>query len=75
MFAYLQKRGIAPQVIRGFIQAGLLYEDAEHHNCVFVGRNRSGTSVFASKRGTYDLSLIHILFSRLTPGLHRRSVM
>ena len=56
VFAYLQKRGIAPQVIRGFIQAGLLYEDAEHHNCVFVGRNRSGTSVFASKRGTYDRS-------------------
>ena len=53
VFAYLQKRGIAPQVIRGFIQAGLLYEDAEHHNCVFVGRNRSGTPVFASKRGTY----------------------
>ena len=43
-------------MIRGFIQAGLLYEDAEHHNCVFVGRNRSGTSVFASKRGTYDRS-------------------
>ena len=56
VFAYLQKRGIAPQVIRGFIQTGLLYEDAEHHNCVFVGRNRSGTPVFASKRGTYDRS-------------------
>ncbi|UQT50691.1 DUF3991 and toprim domain-containing protein [Flavonifractor plautii] len=33
-----------------------MYEDAEHHNCVFVGRNRSGTPVFASKRGTYDRS-------------------
>ena len=41
VFAYLQKRGIAPQVIRRFIQAGLLYEDAEHHNCVFVGPLRS----------------------------------
>ena len=54
VFAYLQKRGIAPQVIRGFIRAGLLYEDAEYHNCVFVGRNKSGTPVFANKRGTYD---------------------
>lgn len=54
VFAYLQKRGIAPQVIRGFIQAGLLYEDAKYHNCVFVGRNAGGTPVFASKRGTYD---------------------
>lgn len=56
VFAYLQKRGIAVQVIRGFFQAGLLYEDAEHHNCVFVGRDKSGTPVSASKRGSYDLN-------------------
>ncbi len=54
MFAYLQKRGIAPQVIRGFIDSGLLYEDAEHHNCVFIGRDGGGKPRFASKRGTYD---------------------
>lgn len=54
VFAYLRKRGISPQVIRGFIQAGLLYEDAEHHNCVFVGRDSTGKPVFANKRGTYD---------------------
>ena len=56
VFAYLRKRGIAPQVIQGFIQAGLLYEEAEHHNCVFVGRDGAGSPVFASKRGTYDLN-------------------
>lgn len=55
VFAYLQKRGIAPQVIRGFIDSGLLYEDGLHHNCVFVGRDSNGKPVFASKRGTYDL--------------------
>ena len=55
VFAYLQKRGIAPQVIRDFIQAGLLYEDALHHNCVFVGREVGGKPRFACKRGTYDL--------------------
>ncbi len=54
VFAYLQKRGIAPQVIREFIRAGLLYEDAEYHNCVFMGRNKAGKPVFAAKRGTYD---------------------
>ncbi len=54
VYAYLRKRGIAAQVIQGFIQAGLLYEDAEHHNCVFVGRDSSGQPRFASKRGTYD---------------------
>ena len=55
VFAYLQKRGIAPQVIRAFIDSGLLYEDSLHHNCVFVGRDSGGKAVFASKRGTYDL--------------------
>jgi len=54
VFAYLRKRGIAPSVIRGFLSAGLLYEDAQYHNCVFVGRNTSGQPVFANKRGTYD---------------------
>lgn len=55
VFAYLRKRGIAAQVINAFLNGGLLYEDAEHHNCVFVGRDASGTAVFANKRGTYDL--------------------
>lgn len=56
VFAYLQKRGIAPQVIRAFLSSGLLYEDAQHHNCVFVGRDASGEPRFASRRGTYDLN-------------------
>ena len=33
---------IAPQVIRQFLNSGLVYEDAEHHNCVFVGKNSAG---------------------------------
>lgn len=56
VFAYLRKRGIAAQVINAFLSAGLLYEDAEHHNCVFVGRNVHDKDVFANKRGTYDLN-------------------
>ena len=54
MFAYLRKRGIAPQVIRQFLNSGLLYEDAEHHNCVFVGKNSAGQVKYAGLRGTYD---------------------
>ena len=53
--AYLKKRGIAPAVIRGFVEAGLLYEDEKYHNCVFVGRDKDNKPVFATKRGTYDL--------------------
>ena len=54
VFAYLHKRGIAPQVIRQFLNSGLVYEDAEHHNCVFVGKNSAGQVKYAGLRGTYD---------------------
>ena len=54
VFAYLRKRGIAPQAIRQFLNSGLLYEDAEHHNCVFVGKNSAGQAKYAGLRGTYD---------------------
>ena len=54
VFAYLHKRGIAPQVIRQFLNSGLVYEDAEHHNCVFVGKNSAGQIKYAGLRGTYD---------------------
>ena len=54
VFAYLRKRGIAAQVIRQFMNSGLLYEDAEHHNCVFVGKNSAGQAKYAGLRGTYD---------------------
>ena len=50
VFAYLMRRGIDRQVIRSFIDQKLLFEDALHHNCVFVGRNSDGKPVFA--RGT-----------------------
>ena len=66
VLAYLQKRGVAAQVIRGFIDSGLLYEDSLHHNCVFVGRDSGGKPVFASKRGTYDLG--GSSFKRDAPG-------
>ena len=34
VFAYLRKRGIAGEVINGFIKGNLLYEDEPYHNCV-----------------------------------------
>ena len=52
--AYLKKRGITPAVIRGFVDAGLLYEEKQHHNCVFVGKNSVNEPVYAAQRGTYD---------------------
>ena len=54
IFSYLRKRGIAYQVIKNFVDAGLLYEDKKHHNCVFVGKDAADKPVFAYKRGTYE---------------------
>lgn len=54
--AYLEKeRCINRNVIEEFIRSGLLYEEREHHNIVFVGKDKFGTCRFASMRGTYDL--------------------
>ena len=37
VFAFLRSRGIDAEIINHCIKHGQLYEDAEHHNCVFVG--------------------------------------
>jgi hypothetical protein len=50
--AYLQSRGIAKPLILDCIERGSVYESAKFHNCVFVGRDESGTARYASYRGT-----------------------
>ena len=37
VFSYLRSRGIDAEIINHCIKHGQLYEDAAHHNCVFVG--------------------------------------
>ena len=50
--AYLQGRGIDPEIIRFCIQTGRLYESDPHHSVVFVGRDRYGKLRYANIRGT-----------------------
>lgn len=50
--AYLQGRGIDPEIIRFCIQTGRLYESDPHHSVVFVGRDRYGKPRYANVRGT-----------------------
>ena len=53
VFAYLTKtRGIDSHVAAAFAHDRLLYEDAKHHNAVFVGRDENGTPVHAHVRST-----------------------
>lgn len=50
---YLQSRGISVAVIQQCIQAGILYESLPYHNCVFVGKDETGTPRYAALRGTF----------------------
>ena len=54
MLAYLQGRGIHPELLQTCIQAGTLYESQKYQNCVFVGRDTTGRARFACLRGTQD---------------------
>ena len=53
VYAYLMKqRHISREVVTHFARAGLLYEDAKYHNCVFVGTDEQGAPRHAHKRST-----------------------
>ena len=53
VYAYLIKqRRIDKNVVSHFVKARMLYEDAKHHNCVFVGRDENGVPRHAHKRST-----------------------
>lgn len=52
-FAYLVKhRKIDHEIVSAFAKSGLLYEDAQYHNVVFVGTDKSGIPRHAHKRST-----------------------
>lgn len=53
VFAYLMKRGINRKVIEACVRAGILYESADYHNAVFVGKDEAGAARYAFLRGTY----------------------
>ena len=52
---YLTKeRKLSPSLVNFFIAAGDIYEDAAHHNVVFVGRDADGHPRYASSRGIWE---------------------
>lgn len=46
-----QERKLSPSLVNFFIAAGDIYEDAAHHNVVFVGRDADGHPRYANSRG------------------------
>ena len=52
-FLYLRdERGIDAAIINAFANAGLLFEDSEYHNAVFVGKDAEGNIRHIHKRAT-----------------------
>ena len=49
-----QERKLSPSLVSFFIAAGDIYEDATHHNVVFVGRDADGHPRYASSRGIQE---------------------
>ena len=49
-----QERKLSPSLVNFFIAAGDIYEDAAHHNVVFVGRDADGHPRYASSRGIHE---------------------
>ena len=67
VFSYLRSRGIDAEIINHCIKHGQLYEDAEHHNCVFVGYENE-TPAYGALRGTLSDSV----FAGEVPGSDKR---
>lgn len=56
MYAYLlKKRLIDREVLNTFVHAGLIYEDGNYHNAVFIGKDEHGVVRHAHKRSTNDM--------------------
>lgn len=56
LYAYLlKKRHIDREVLSAFVRAGLIYEDANYHNAVFIGKDEHGVARHAHKRSTSDM--------------------
>ena len=59
-FAYLCSRGIDPEILNHCMRRGLIYEDARHHNAVFVGHDEKGRAQYAMLRSTVSNSSFKI---------------
>ena len=64
---YLFGRGIDYQLLTECIVEGIIYESADYHNAVFIGRNENGISKYAACRSTIGSS-----FKRDATGSDKR---
>lgn len=59
LYGYLIKeRHIDPAIVSQFVKYGLIYEDAEYHNAVFIGQDKNRNTLHAHKRSTSSTSMV-----------------
>ena len=63
VMVYLRQRKIPEELIQEFYREGLIYEDAQRHNVVFVGKDESGIPRYAHCKGTEDTFRMDVLGS------------
>lgn len=63
MMAYLRQRKIPEELVQEFYQEGLIYEDTQRHNIIFVGKDEAGIPRYAHCKGTNDSFRMDVLGS------------
>lgn len=73
MTAYLCQRKIPEELVQEFYKEGLIYEDAQRHNIVFVGKDETGIPRYAHCKGTNDSFRMDVLGSDKSHNFDYRS--
>lgn len=73
MTAYLCQRKIPEELVQEFYKEGLIYEDAQRHNIVFVGKDETGIPRYAHCKGTNDSFRMDVLGSDKSHNFAYRS--
>lgn len=73
MTAYLCERKIPEELIREFYKEGLIYQDAQRNNIVFVGRDETGIPRYAHCKGISDVFRMDVLGSDKSHNFAYRS--
>ena len=60
---YLASRGVDYEIINHCIKHNLLFEDRDHHNAIFIGKDPSGNAAYAFARSTLSNSNFKIELS------------
>lgn len=73
MTSYLSQRKIPEELIQEFYKEGLIYQDAQRNNIVFVGRDETGIPRYAHCKGTSDAFRMDVLGSDKSHNFAYRS--